>query len=169
MKRTPPLDVALMGRNLRLFATHHNHGEGWTYTRNLRGMKHIRYKRDWEGWDAPGARIKRAFSPRQLLNRDILSRQLGFKWSLMGMWAHIVVSLRTDRNMPDGALNDGIVITVWEEDGEYIEWVGPTVGQKIADFLEAEPDHPHARAIAAEMRRVKRLGVARRKAETDKH
>lgn len=165
MPKTKPLDPAQMGRALRSYATHHDHGEGWTYTRNLRGMQHIRYKRDWEGWDAPWARMKRAFNLRQMFARDSFSRRLGFKLSFWSVWAHIVVALRTDNNLPDGALNDGIVMTVWEEDGEYIEQVGPTVGEKIADFLEAEPDHPHAIAIATEIRRVRQLGIDRRKAE----
>ncbi|WP_142921609.1 hypothetical protein, partial [Staphylococcus saprophyticus] len=35
-----------------------------------------------------------------------------------------------DNHMPDGVLNSGTVITMWEEDGEYINFVQPLVGSK---------------------------------------
>lgn len=152
--------VTEIGGTLRGLATHHNHGEGWRYTRDLGGLKHIRYARDFEGYNSVPQRIKRAFDVRHLTGTDSISRQFGWKWNLIGAWAWIVVSLRTDRNTPDGSLNGGCVLTFWEEDGEYIETVGPTVGQKIADFLEAEPTNPHAIAIAREIERIWALGDA---------
>lgn len=157
-------DPAAVGSYLRSVATHHGHGDGWTYTRDTGDLQHIRYRRDWTGRNSLWNRTKRAFNPKRLLGRDHLSRKLGFKWSPLGAIAWIHVSLRRDRNRPDGVLNGGTVITLWEEDGEYIEMVGPTIGEKIADFLEQEPESPHAIAIAAEMRRVQTLSHERRTA-----
>lgn len=160
-------DPAKIGRSLRSFATHHNHGEGWTYTRNLHGIKHIRYDRDWKGYHSPWNRVIRAFGSEFWHTKGSIGRNMGFKWSFRSAWAWVQVCLTPDNNRPDGTLNDGIVMTVWEEDGEYIEFVGPTVGVKIADFLENDPENPYAVAIAAEISRVRRLGVKRRKAEKE--
>ena len=151
------MKVDKVGKILRARATHHDHGEGWTYSRDLYGMKHIRYARDWKGWNRLGERVKRAAT--SLIGR---SRGTFAPHGLRERWAYAKVALRTENNLPDGALNQGIVITVWEEDGEYIECVGPTIGEKLADFLESEPDHPHAVAIAAEIERVWALSRARR-------
>lgn len=159
------MKVEKVGRIVQSLATHHNHGEGWTYSRNLRGMKHIRYERDWQGYDGLWPRIRRAFDPRLLFARDGLHKQLGMKWSLGMMWAHIRVTLRTDTNLPDGALHSGCIITSWEEDGEYIESMGPTVGAIVADFLQKSPTHPYAEAIAAEIERIWTLSQSRRDAE----
>jgi hypothetical protein len=42
----------------------------------------------------------------------------------------------------------------WEETGEYIQMVQPSVGSKIADLLEDRPDDDHSKAIAGEMKRI---------------
>jgi hypothetical protein len=154
------VDAAVTGELLRALATHHNHGDGWVYTRDTGDLEHIRYHRDYTGYHAPLPRLKRAFNPKSLFSRGSFSTSLGLKWSLMSAAAWIQVSLQKDRNLPDGALNRGLVLTVWEEDGEYIEMVGPTIGEKIADFLEQDPENPHAQAIAVEILRVQDLRPA---------
>jgi hypothetical protein len=55
---------------------------------------------------------------------------------------------------PDGVLDNGNIITHWEETGEYLQYVQPSVGSMLADWMEAEPDNPHAQRIAAEMKRI---------------
>jgi hypothetical protein len=148
------LPVAQVGDLLRSRATHHDHGDGWVYTRDTGDLEHIRYRHDYTGYHSLRRRLKRAFNLKRLLGRDPLSRALGFRPSFTSAIAWIQVSLRKQTNLPDGALHGRSVITMWEEDGEYIEMVGPTIGEKIADFLEQDPENPHSQAIAAEIRRV---------------
>jgi hypothetical protein len=57
-----------------------------------------------------------------------------------------------ERNLPDGKV--GSNYTYWMEDGLYIMMMRPSVGSLVADFLEQEPDHPHARRIRAEMENI---------------
>ena len=63
-------------------------------------------------------------------------------------------ALQRSSNSPDAYLGDGAIITEWAEDGKYIELVQPSVGELIADFLEAEPENEHAKKIAAEIERI---------------
>lgn len=128
--------------------------EGWRYTRDTGDLKHIRYTFDSTRYDHWTKRFARAFNLRSLLGRDSLSKRLGFKPSWGGAWAHIRVNLRKDNHLPDGVVNGGNILTFWEEDGEYITLMGPTVGVRVVEFLRAQPTNPHAEAIMAEMRRV---------------
>lgn len=137
----------------------------WQYTR-LHNIKHIRYADDYKGYDHPLKRLRRTFFPSRSSRR--LGRMLRsvrtWDWkrpveSIKLVWwtlkAHVVVGLRTDSNRPDGVLNGGGVITHWEEDGEYIQLVQPSVGSLLADFLMEEPEHPHAQLIVAEIDRIR--------------
>ena len=133
--------------------------EGWTYSRDLGGLKYMRFEGDYTGYYHWTKRVARAFNPKEMLGLDSVSKGLGFTpWGrgardfFMSMAAHIVVNLRKPKHLPDGQVNGNF--TFWEEDGEYITLFGPTVGVKVLDFLEAEPDHPHAQAILAEMKRM---------------
>lgn len=152
-----------VGELLRSYATHHNHGEGWRYTRNRGDLEYIRFRRDYTGYDHWTKRWRRALDPKHLLGRDSFSiglnnrlegqsRWENLQWRVLAARAWFLVSVRKHKNLPDGTVNGNLIF--WEEDGEYIECVGPTVGEKIADFLEQEPNHPHAIAIAAEINRI---------------
>jgi hypothetical protein len=44
--------------------------------------------------------------------------------------------------------------TTWDEYGEYFQLVQPLVGGLLADFLEQEPNNPHAIKIAEEIDRI---------------
>ena len=72
----------------------------------------------------------------------------------------------SELNLPDGATgtvrngHHGIdAITFWEEDGEIIEVMGPTIGLALAKFLETHPTHSHAEMIAHEIKRILLLSV----------
>lgn len=170
---TEDIGTAKVGRVLRARATHHNHGEGWTYSRNTGDLEHIRYKHDYTGYEALHRRLKRAFNWKHLTGRDGLSAMIKrinkkngkkpepFLYQLYGAWAWILVSLRKDSNLPDGQVGGNLFH--WEEDGEYVQMVGPTIGEKIADFLEQEPENPHAQAISAEIQRIWALAERREK------
>lgn len=123
--------------------------EGWLYTRNTGDLEHIRYKSDSTGYNSFWSRLKRAFSPKMHFRKTFISRP-GLSWSL----AWIRVSMTKDKNMPDGVVNGGNIITHWEEDGEYIMLMGPTVGKIFLDFMRANRDHELTIAALAEMRRL---------------
>lgn len=79
--------------------------------------------------------------------------ELDAMFGKVGLWRMFRTRL-TDNNRPDGHLDGGNVIVYWEETGEYLQFVQPTVGLLIADFLEDRPGDAHAQAIAGEMRRI---------------
>ena len=149
-------DVKKVGKYVKSLATHfQSQTEGWYYTRDLGDMEFIRYKRDYTGYNHWTKRVKRAFDWKHLTGRDSFSklfRQTRSRYGLLHAIAWIRVSLRKDSNLPDGVV--GGAITMWEEDGEYIESMGPTIGARVADFLMEEPDHPHAIRIAEEIERI---------------
>lgn len=135
--------------------------EGWTYTRDLGKLKHIRYESDYTGYNHWTKRLGRAvgkwnpvtyFAPKDSLDKMFKEKNPTIRGYFMRSWIWARVSLRKDSNLPDGLLNGNPVF--WEEDGEYGVLFGPTVGVKVLDFLEAEPENPHAVEILAEMKRM---------------
>jgi hypothetical protein len=143
-------------QHLHALATHFAQ-EDWEYTRNTH-IKHIRYDDDYAGYDAIPKRLKRAFGslfhPRK---RDMFSDMIGAKhwWHrLMYKLVYFRIQMETDKHRPDGTLHRGCIITHWEEDGEYIQMVQPSVGALLAEFLMEEPDNPHAQKITAELDRL---------------
>lgn len=154
-----------VGSIIRSLATHHNHGAGWRWTRFTGDLLHIRFRSDFTGYYHWTKRWSRGLDWKHLSGRDSLSKALGLHGSTKGKpvlkrlqnvyytaLAWFRVSVRKHTNMPDGTINGNPIF--WEEDGEYIEVVGPTVGEKIADFLEQDPTNPHAIAIATEIQRI---------------
>lgn len=128
--------------------------EGWVYSRDLGDLKHIRYESDYTGQNHWTRRVKQAFDLKYLFGQDSLSRTLGLeKRSLKQRVSEAVtwikVSLPKEKNLPDGVING--IPTNWEEHGEYLMAMQPRVGAKVVEFLRAEPDNPHAKAILEEM------------------
>lgn len=129
----------------------------WVYSRNTGKLRHVRYESDYTGYNHWTKRLARAFNPKELFetkgsftrSMGLKPRNEGLKMFFIRAWVHIIVNLRKDSNLPDGQVNGNL--TFWEEDGEYITMMGPTVGVKVLDFLEAEPDNEHAKAILAAM------------------
>jgi hypothetical protein len=64
--------------------------------------------------------------------------------------------LKRDNNEPDGVLDDGNIITFWEETGEYLNMIQPTVGTLVADFILENPTNPHAIKINKELDRLRK-------------
>lgn len=131
--------------------------EGWKYTRNLGNLHHIRFKSDFTGHNVWWRRIlsgirfgwEHSFSDK----KSMFSKRPRNLWQrLQRFWIYFLVRARKDKNLPDGLLNGNPVF--WEEDGEYGVLFGPTVGVEILNFLEAEPNNPHAMAIVEEMKRM---------------
>jgi hypothetical protein len=139
-----------------------NSRDGWVYTRDLGDLEHMRYRSDHTGYYHWTRRLRRLFNLKRAFGLDSFSRQIGIKnRSIKDFWghlsAHVVVAMALDNNLPDGRIANASIYTSWEEDGEYITLMGPTVGVKVLEFLKAEPENPHAKAILAEMHRVKEL------------
>ena len=131
------------GSILRNYAEHFTFRD-WNYTRQY-DIESIYYK----DVETLLKRIKNAWrwltKPREhyLLQLADLSR--------ISMAFH---ALKKDKNLPDGVLNNGSIITFWEETGEYLQLVQPTVGSLVGKFLEEDPNNPHAIAIAQEIDRI---------------
>lgn len=152
-------DVAKQAKLLRRHAEHFAPRD-WVFTTDDK-IKHIRYEGDWSGYNHPWKRLRRAIRSAFKGRNDI------FRWDLgqegyrglrraRAFYYHVVatfrVNLRTDRHLPDGTVNG--IITHWMEDGYFLQLSQPSVISKVCDFLDAEPDNPHAQAIAAEIARV---------------
>jgi hypothetical protein len=160
------MDPKDSGKYLRSVATHHVHShEKWGWTRK-HDIKRIVTTDTGKGQENLGNRIKhtvRSFRglwfPKDSL--DTMFRDMRADDKSKPLWdrirhqyyiiaATLRVGMRTDKNIPDGMFPTG-VYAVWEEDGEYIQVVQPSVGVLVADFLEAEPENPHAIKIAEEI------------------
>jgi hypothetical protein len=123
--------------------------EQWEFVDNNDLILDIHRSDDGDTWSK---RIKSAFYwlfvGGSKSFREALGDGVGMRLS---MFAY---SLRRTQEMPDGHINNGSIITLWCEDGQYIELFQPTVGRLIADFLEAEPENEHAQKIAQEIERI---------------
>lgn len=144
-----PETTRQFGGQLREYATHFAFRD-WDYTRDTSAIKHIRYADDYRGYNHPLRRFGRSvrhFMPWR--DRGFMAPK-GFKARLI----YFKVGMRTQDHLPDGILDGGCIVTHWEETGEYLQYVQPSVGELLADWMDAEPANPHALAIAAEMRRI---------------
>lgn len=124
-------------------ANHFAHRD-WDYTRK-HGIKRIQYADDKR--DTFVYRIARSF--RWLTKRPFIF-PTSFK---MTLWLS-AYALKRQNNLPDGHLDGGNVIVHWEETGEYLEMVQPSVGALLANFLKDEPENKHAKLIIAELERI---------------
>lgn len=133
----------------------------WNYTRDVE-IKHIRYYSDTEGRNTLRCRIQNTISG--LLRKDRKGSflyQNKFLDRLLVRYYTARHTFRKEDNRPDGTLDGGSVITHWEETGEYLQMVQPSVGILLSEFLLAEPEHPHAKIIIAELDRIQAGYVSR--------
>lgn len=138
--------VTEQAEDLRTYATHFAHRD-WNYTR-VSPIKRIQYDYDDNLKKRIGRSLRYIFhKPPKWLDDELRS---DFLWRLR-MAAHV---LRPNLNEPDGVLDNGNIITNWEETAEYLQFVQPTVGEMFAEWMMAEPDNPHAIKIAKEMKRI---------------
>lgn len=148
-----PDTVAQFAQQLREYATHFAPSD-WDYTRDKGGIKHIRYSDDYSGYNHPARRFVRSirhFMPwRDRRDGMAFMAPKGIK----ARWIYFKAGMRTEAHMPDGVLDGGCIVTHWEETGEYLQYVQPSVGAMLADWMDAEPENPHALKIAGEMRRI---------------
>lgn len=123
----------------------------WVFSPDTGDLKHVRFRSDYTGFNVGWRRVWRTFGPGMWGPRTRLEKQIYRTWweKAGHPWIHIKVFLPKDTNLPDGQVNGNL--TFWFEKGQYITLFGPSVGVKVLDFLDAEPDNPHARAILDEM------------------
>lgn len=121
----------------------------WNYTRKT-NLKRIQYVSSHDRTEKLSYRVKTAFNWLFRKSPDWMEK----KFSLRSRFSMFIFSLQRDTNLPDGILDGGNIITFWEETGEYLEYVQPSVGSLLANFLKEEPEHPHAKLIIAEMTRI---------------
>ena len=135
--------VRKLAADLRTYATHFAPRD-WDYTRNHGNLTAIRY-------DYPTDRLR--YRIREALAWLIRRDRLGGDFKT-NRWLMARTALRREAHLPDGVLDGGNIITHWEETGEYLQYVQPTVGALIAEWLDTEPENPHAQKVATEMCRI---------------
>ena len=130
--------------------------DGWTYSRDLGDLKHIRYGHDSTGHNSFKGRLKRAANLKRLFGTGSFERSIfgdvkrSPKQIVTRAYIRAVLAFRKSENMPDGQINGNLVH--WEEDGEYIALFQPRVGVKVIEFIRANPDNPYAQEIMKEIR-----------------
>lgn len=150
--------VHAMAGELRDYATHFAPRD-WDYTRDTGDLKHIRYRSDYTGYNRFDRRLKR-FLKDMFWKRDSLIRMMYFS-PRRHPWITFQTDMLKEKNVPDGVLDNGNIITHWEETGEYLQYVQPTVGALIADLMDAHPDLPEIQTVALEMKRINDRYAAR--------
>lgn len=137
-------DVHQYADQLRQYATHFAMRD-WDYTRDLGALSGIRYDRPEE---QPLGRVRSSLG-WLFGRREAFASGWGPNRFQMARYA-----LRRDPNLPDGQLDNGNILTHWEETGEYLQYVQPSVGALLADLMDAHPDLPEVQAVADEMKRI---------------
>lgn len=133
----------------------HHIDRSWVATDDLGGLEHIRYTSDHTGRLSLKSRIKLAVTPNKTLlslNR-LVTKNTGVRrrvtYTVEATLRRIRRIWKLDDNLPDALV--GRNIFHWSEEAEYVTAFGPSVGVLILDFLEDQPDNPHAIKILEEM------------------
>jgi hypothetical protein len=135
--------VHQMADQLRQYATHFAFRD-WDYTRDVGDLRPLHFG---SRWPSIGAALRYLVcGVTHIFPEEPKMRP--------GRWAMVRAALRSYDNEPDGVLDDGAVITIWEETGEYLQYVQPSVGALIADLMDAHPNLTEVRVLAAEMKRI---------------
>lgn len=139
------------------YLSNHFEFRDWDYTR-VSHIQDIKYTYDHDKRNQFGYRIRMAF-------RFAFRKHdwWPFGWTLRDRVSMFFYSLKRDKNVPDGVLDGGNIITFWEETGEYLTMMQPTVGALLVNFLKEEPEHPHAKLIIAELDRLHKRFMKRDK------
>jgi hypothetical protein len=138
-------DPVLYAEQLRQYAEHFVVRD-WNYTRQLGGLQSIKYD---DPWDYLRNRIKRALGYLFQIRKSEWEKIIKVNRFRMAWY-----TLQRDKHRPDGVLDGGSIITHWEETGEYLQYVQPSVGLIVAKFMTEQPENPYAQMLADEMKRI---------------
>lgn len=135
----------------------------WNYTRQTH-IKSIRYEPDQDRRNKLSHRIKDSIM--WFISPPKFTKLLDRTWQerLRSRFTMPIYLLKRDNNLPDGILDEGNIITHWEETGEYLNLMQPTVGTLVADFILEDPTNPHAIKINKELTRLHKNYAKRIKA-----
>lgn len=137
-----PDEVLKQATDLLAYANHFVEDD-WDYTRDRGDLVAIRYD---NRHDSLWGRIK---SAGNWLFRSGSGREI-----VVGRFAMAWFVLHREKHLPDGVLRDGTIITFWEETGEYLQYVQPSVGKLISEWMFTNPTDPYAILVAEEMKRI---------------
>ena len=138
-------------KHLKDLADHFEYRD-WNYTRQDH-IKSIRYTPEHDPHNKLSYRIKQA-AWWMFGKTPQWYEVLGEKDNLFKRFGMARYALKRDPNTPDGVLDGGSIITFWEETGEYLNLMQPTVGTLVADFIIEDPTNPHAIKINKELTRL---------------
>lgn len=138
-----PEHTKAIAASLRSLATRFE-GEDWEYTRDIGDLRPIRYGSRWAG--VKSALLTLASSDR---SASALRKAIG-----VGRWRVALAHLKADGRRPDGVLDNGSIITHWEEHGEYLQLVQPAVGEIVAEIMTEHHDLALVQALAGEIMRI---------------
>lgn len=135
------------------FLANHFEPRDWDYTRKS-SIKSIRYQPDQDRRNKFSHRVKDSIM--WFISPPEFTKMLDRTWQerLRSRFTMPFYLLKRDNNLPDGILDSGNIITFWEETGEYLNLMQPTVGSLLVTFLKEEPEHPHAKLITKELERL---------------
>ena len=149
--------------NLEWLANHFEFRD-WDYTRK-HNLKEIRYENEYDKYNTLWHRIGRSIFWMFGRTPDFVKQLEGRGHTISERIRMAEYALKRDPNLPDGVLDGGSVITFWEETGEYLNLMQPTVGALLVTFLKEDPENPHAIKITKEIERLHRRYTKRIKDE----
>lgn len=125
------------------YATHFAQRD-WNYTRHHK-VRSLHFESLSERVkDVLSASVRGMFGRKSSLDKMLKQTWMS---KALGCW-------RYHNHLPDGALDNGAILTFWEETGEYLQLVQPSVGALVGDLMVAHPHLPEVKAIAAELKRI---------------
>lgn len=166
--KTPPAEARVHTAAKRLRDIYPFVTDGWDYTRNIGDLTEIRYNRPSDQFWGRKGRLASGLSwlnPSR--HKWALNRDEGYRWRYWWRIRMFLFVLKRDKNLPDGVLAGGNVITFWEEYGEYIQLMQPSIGDLLADLMDAHPDLPEVQALAAEQDRITKRYRERNRSKKD--
>lgn len=146
-------DVKKYAKQLRTYATHFVMRD-WDYSRNITTKR--LYVKTFKERLFDVVRYASLDAKKRVKNQIPAWEHELNTFGKISWWAMVKAHWRYHNHLPDGMLDSGSILTHWEETGEYLQYVQPSVGALLADLMLAHPDLPEVQAVAAEMKRIQK-------------
>lgn len=134
------------------FSANHFVHRDWIFT-NKTHIESIRFSTDYYTHQTLKYRFLQGWSFLTGTKKQSMIFKMSFKERIFMFF----YCLKRDKNLPDGSLDEGSIITFWGETGEYLQFVQPSVGDLLVKFLRDQPENPHAIKITEELDRIYEL------------